>query len=314
MENRSKNIISNYLQKIPRIDFPEEAQKHKEDVFLLPHRFEYSIDGNSNLRLLNFKKTKDYKAQDIIRIVSIIDPLNAIYEETNIITPSVFMHSLEPVPWHISTQSLVFSFLSDEIRQWIGIEEMQNNHTCYHRHPLDTLWLPCSKSIDSVDANEPVCVFNRRISGWDGSLDRPVIELLGAGGHLQSIWNGKRFVSRSAKNNLCKEFKEEVGIDIDEESHRFVGGYINYETHELVILFLTFIEDSLIPLMQAYSLQNHDDDVAGLYLGTFRETIQYYLSSPTFFAGGEKALSTNFPQNKEIMKRIYDLINNAGAK
>lgn len=308
MNEKKCNEIFEYLNKIPRVASVEEAKKYTEDVFLLPHHLEYSIDCNSNLKLLNFKKTKDYKAQDVIRTVNVIDPLNAVYEETNIITSSVFMHSLERIPWHISTQSLVVSFISDETKRWITAE-MQKSQDHYYKHPLDMLWLPCSKSLESIDTNDPICILNRRISGWDGSWDRPVIELLGAGGHLQSIWNGERFVSRTALNNLSKEFKEEVGVDICEEDHKFVGGYINSNTHELVMLFLTFVDDSEIPSMQSYSLQNTLEDVAGLYLGTFQETIQYYLRFPDYFAGGKKALSSNFPQNKEIMRRIHEAFN-----
>ena len=76
--------------------------------------------------------------------------------------------------------------------------------------------------------NDVICIFNRRISGWDGSIERPVIELLGAGGHLQSIWNSEsqHFISRSLINNLQKEFSEEIGIKLTSNDVNVIGGFL----------------------------------------------------------------------------------------
>ena len=114
---------------------------------------------------------------------------------------------------------------------------------------MDCFWLHCSKSTSELNTNDVICIFNRRISGWDGSLDRPVIELLGAGGHLQSVWEpqNKQFVSRSVISNLQKEFSEEIGIKLTAKDVNIIGGFINSKTYELVILANIIISPNLVP-------------------------------------------------------------------
>lgn len=48
------------------------------------------------------------------------------------------------------------------------------------------------------------------------------------------------------------------------------------------------IEDKVLKTMQEYAIQNIDEDTKGIYLGTFKDTIQYYCKNPTPFAGGLK--------------------------
>ena len=44
-----------------------------------------------------------------------------------------------------------------------------------------------AKSFGEVRSGDRIFIFNRRVGGWDGSPERPVVEFLGAGGHVPSI-------------------------------------------------------------------------------------------------------------------------------
>ena len=137
-------------------------------------------------------------------------------------------------------------------------------------------------------------------------LDRPVIELLGAGGHLQSVWEPQKeqFVSRSVISNLQKEFSEEIGIKLTAKDVNIIGGFINTKTYELVILANIIISPELVPHIQEYAIGNFEEDTDGIYLGSFEETMNSYMIDASYFAGGNAAAITNFPYNDDIMIRF----------
>lgn len=171
---------------------------------------------------------------------------------------------------------------------------------------MDQLWLPCNRSLNEVCVGDVVGVFNRRVAGWDGSQNRPVIELLGAGGHLPTVWNEENcvFEEYSINENMKKEASEELGTPIRDEDITVFGGYVNTVTHELVILVGVEIQDVLLPQMQEYAIQNIDEDTKGIYLGFISEVIADYRKNPEPYAGGLKAAQTNFPNQKELMDRV----------
>ena len=68
------------------------------------------------------------------------------------------------------------------------------------------------------------------------------------------------------------------------------------------------IKEENLRSLQEYAIQNIDEDTEGIYLGTFLETIDYYRKNPTPFAGGEKVAPYNFPNRKELMKRVIKQI------
>ena len=305
MENKEMLIAEKYLENIKRVDTVEEGLYYKEDVLLLPKNIKVSICADSNIKITGYSDGIDNKAKDMLRIIEIEDPLNVKYCETNIISPSIYVHAQQDKPWHITTQGFLITRLSPKIINWIHTESARLSGY-YGKHPFDKLWLPCSKNLDQLSSIDLVCIFNRRISGWDGSIDRPVIELLGAGGHLQSVWSDESnsFVTRSLYDNLKKEFSEEIGIDLKKDDVNQVGGFTNSRTHELVIFSCIYIDDEKIPLIQKHALNNLDEDTDGIYLASFQETMDYYRENPDYFAGGEVAASTNFPTNKELMERM----------
>lgn len=175
---------------------------------------------------------------------------------------------------------------------------------------MDKFWLPCSKSINSLKEGDKLCIFNRRVGGWDGSHERPVIELLGAGGHVPMIWDeqNSKFHPLSIKENLRKEIYEELGISIIEKNILIFGGYKNEITHELVVLSGIEINDLYLPYIQEYAIQNIDEDTMGIYLGTFEEVIECYRYNPEPFAGGSKTAPCNFPSQLELMNRVLRVL------
>lgn len=302
-----------YINSLPRIQSLVSQRQFDGDVLLLPTEAGIEIDISSNAILSNFNQQKDPNAKDILRIIEVHNAADVQYTETAVLSPSMYVHSIDNKPWHITTQCILVTHLSKTSTAWVA-QEGTRLRAYYSKHEMDHFWLSCSKPLSNLSPAEPVFIMNRRVCGWDGSKERPVIELLGAGGHLQAIWNGKKFVSRDLKDNLKKEFSEEVGLDIQDDAIQCIGGFVNNSTHELVVLFCTFINESQLPKMQQHALGNFEEDTDGLYLGTFSEVISQYQKDPRFFAGGKGAAATNFPNNAPLMEKCFTILSSWSQK
>lgn len=293
-----------YLHALPQIFHLDEASKYgDQDVLLFTPDASFVYCEDNLIQTTGLGVKWDKKRRDLIRVIRILDAYNIIYEKTNILTPLMFAEISEYIPWHLNTQSILFTKVSKETLEWI---KQENKKDIYGQHEFDRFWLPFCKDIDDVRAGDILCVFNRRVGGWDGSHERPVIELLGAGGHVPTIWNvdDENFKELEIKENFQKEFREELGGIIEEKDIVVFGGYQNDATHELVVLCGIEIDDGGLRTMQEYAIQNIDEDTKGIYLGTFKDTIQYYRQNPDPFAGGAKAAPYNFPNQNELMKKI----------
>lgn len=293
----------NYLQRIPRIDNIDAHSEYVGDVFFLSKEIDYNINKESLIETYGLSNELDSKVRDLIRVITIKDALNIDYELTNVLTPLMFAESRDDIPWHLNTQALLFTQVTNETIHWI---KDINSKDIYDKHEYDKFWLPFCSPMESIKIGNNLCIFNRRVGGWDGCIDKPVIELLGAGGHVPSIWNNKKncFEILPIKDNIKKETKEELGIEVDDVDIKVFGGYINDVTHELVILAGIYIESGLLPKMQEYAFSNTDPDTMGIYLGNFSEVMEFYRNNPKPFAGGKKSAKTNFPNQKELMKRV----------
>ena len=151
---------------------------------------------------------------------------------------------------------------------------------------------------------------NRRIGGWDGSVERPVIELLCSGGHLPTVWDDQieSFKSLTPTELLIREVGEELGISIASEEIIQLGGFHNRISNELVILCALFVDyDQLIDMIKN-SKGNISENIDGIYMGIFEDVMKLYNLNPNFFAGGEKAQSSNFPSNPKLMKKIKKIL------
>lgn len=308
MDNKINKEATQYLKKLKRVSTVEEASQYDEDVLLLPENVDILVYENSNVKTIGIDKSRDIKVKDLLRIIQVDDAQRMHYKELNVLSPSVYVHSLSEKPWHITTQGFLVTKISKKIRIYIE-EECKRSEKHYNKHEMDKFWLPCSKPLEHISDDDLVCIFNRRISGWDGSIERPVVELLGAGGHLQAIWDAKKciFKNRSFDDNLMKEFDEEIGLELSDNDIKCIGGFKNDKTQEMVVFSCVYIDDQKIPEIQRYALDNLDEDTDGIYLGSFQETMKYYRNSPSFFAGGNQAASTNFPNNDFIITGICDL-------
>lgn len=292
-----------YLHNIPQISRVEEAEKYVgRDVLLFSDKASFTFRSDNLVETNGLGAKWDKKIRDLIRVIRIENAIDIKYAKTNILTPLMFAESASDIPWHLNTQGILFTKVSQKTIEWIKSEIRANR---YGKHEFDKFWLPFCKNIDEVKEGDVLCIFNRRVAGWDGSHERPVIELLGAGGHLPTIWDSEKecFRELEFKENFQKEFTEELGGKIDKKDIVIFGGYQNDATHELVVLCGIEIKEEELTSLQEYAIQNIDEDTEGIYLGTFPETIDYYRKNPVPFAGGEKAAPYNFPNRKELMER-----------
>lgn len=96
-----------YVNSLPRITNVNDASLYSGDVLLLPSDVEINVLTDSNVVLNGLDKSKDSKAKDLLRVIRIINALNLEYVETNILVPSLYAHSLDIKPWHITTQAFL---------------------------------------------------------------------------------------------------------------------------------------------------------------------------------------------------------------
>ena len=296
-----------YLEGLPRIYHFNDRVKHNSDVFLLPHGANFCCDTNSLIKIQGVDETIDGRFHDLIRVVEIKDAFKICYEKTNVLTPLLYAECLPNILWHITTQGILFTKVSEKTVKWI---QETDKIVPYGKHRFDKFWLPCCGETGDIKKGEVLCILNRRVAGWDGALERPVVELLGAGGHLPSIWqqeNG-RFESLSIEENLIKEANEELHLSISSEDITVFGGYKNDITHELVILAGIMVDDSCLPDMQEYAVTNVDEDTCGIYLGRFDEVMRCYSEDAEYFAGGARAAKINFPTNEKLMKKVWEYL------
>ena len=299
--------IDQYLRQLPRISDPSACGEHSGKVFLLPSHVDFCVNDATEVRTIGLSPKLDAKVLDLINIIEIDNALDIQYRETDVLTPLVYAESLPDILWHITTQAILFVRVSENALAWI---DQTHQNARYGMHPMDQFWLSCSKPLEQVCPGELLCVFNRRVGGWDGSKERPVIELLGAGGHLPTVWDDAIGGVRTLgiKENLQKEMGEELGIDIDDSLINVFGGYVNQVTHELVILAGIELDESLLPMMQGYAIQNIDADTMGIYMGSFNEVMDYYRNDPSYFAGGVRTAPCNFPNQRELMDKVDQFI------
>lgn len=295
------NTATSKLNSLKRIDFEQIDIKYEEDVLL------YS----ENLKLL-YKDDKIYqedgkKLKDLLRMIKIINPIDLQYECTNILVPRVFAENHNPIPQHISVQSLFFHRVSQ-----LNLKELKEIilSTNYNKTIYDKMWIGHERNLSSIKENDLIYLMNRRIGGWDGSIERPVIELLCSGGHLPTVWDEqtKSFKTLEPTELLIKEVDEELGISISSEKIVHLGGFHNEVSNELVILCALFVDYSQLIEMIKNSKGNISENIDGVYMGVFEDVMNLYNLNPNFFAGGEKAKSSNFPSNPKLMKKIEKIL------
>lgn len=309
-----KTYIEAYdaILRMPRISNFNEHSKYEGDVFLLPENIDFDVYKDSQIKTYGLGK-RDKKVRDLVRILDRVDDaLNLKYTYTNVLTPLMYAEDQKDILWHITTQGILYTRVTDNIISWIS---KTNSLSQYGMHDMDRLWLPCNQPLETLKDGDVIGIFNRRVAGWDGSHDRPVIELLGAGGHLPTIYDSinNRFGELSVVENMNKEASEELGTSISSESLTVFGGYINSVTHELVILVGVEVECNLLPIMQEYAFKNLDEDTKGIYLGRITDVMNDYREHPEPYAGGAKTALTNFPNQDKLMEKVFKYLEKKNA-
>lgn len=301
------NEASEKLNAFKRISFNELNDEYNEDVFLYDEK-EQIIYKNDKVYT-----QKGESLKDLLRVIKIIDPLQLKYTNTSILVPRVYAEKHNPIPEHISVQCLMFHKIKETELQTIS-KIIEN--TTYNKIIYDTMWIENEKNFSSIKENDILYIMNRRVGGWDGSLEHPVIELLCAGGHLPTIWdnNTNNFKTLNFIKLLQKEIHEEVGINVLENQFIRIGGFHNKVSNELVVLYALFIDFNQLLNIIEFAKGNYEENIDGVYLGTFEDVMNLYNKNPDYFAGREKAKQSNFPSNRELMKKIKDLLEDDNEK
>lgn len=172
------------------------------------------------------------------------------------------------------------------------------------------MWIGYERNLSSIKAKDLIYLMNRRIGGWDGSIEKPVIELLCSGGHLPTIWDEqtKLFKTLNPKELLVREVSEELGISIFPEKIIQLGGFHNKVSNEFVILCAVFVDYNQLTDMIKCSKGNISENIDGIYMGIFEDVMDLYNLNPDFFAGGKKAKDSNFSSNPKLMKQIEQIL------
>lgn len=289
----------NYFGSLKRIASLPQKREVNSQYLLLPEEVSISYFPEDGTVLTSGLGKLD-KRKDFIEVVEINDPINCQYTSTGVFSSRPYIESLDPIQHHVTVQGIILSKPDKNTKEVIG--DLSTNYP-YGKTAYDKIWVS-SKPIESLQDEDVVIIMNRRIGGWDGSIERPVIELLGAGGHVASVWESGSFKSHSPDQTIEKEVREEIGLAPSQYRANKLGGFFNRVTGELVILYGIWIPFNYINKVQESAFGNIEENIDGIYLGTFEDIMENYLADASSFAGGEKSKSTNFPSNATLMNKI----------
>ena len=293
----------NYFNSLIRINDMQETTNKDSSHLLLPDNIGITYYSKEELVQTTGLGKLD-KKKDLIEVVNIIDAFNCKYENTNIFSPRPYLESLSPILNHTTVQGIILTKPKRDYKE--KIHKLDSSYN-YGKTSYDKFWVS-DKPIESILETDTLMILNRRVGGWDGSVDRPVIELLGAGGHIASVYKSENFISHTPEETIRKEVAEELGLESKDYTINKLGGFFNSITSELVIIFGIWVPFEHIEEIQRNAFGNLEENIDGIYLGIFDDIIKQYLNDANPFAGGEKAKNTNFPSNKRLMKKIRNEI------
>ena len=245
--------------------------------------------------------------KDLLRIIDIEDFDSLRYHETNLLVPRRYAEGRNPILPHRSIQCIMFHKLTDSTLRMVF--EYVNNSS-YGKGKYDRVWIGNDNSYQNLSAGDIIYIMNRRVGGWDGSVERPVIELLSAGGHIPEIYNQEngKFETIDDRVLLRKEIMEEMKIEVDDREITVLGDFYNKLSNELVTLCLTELSDWQLGEIMKNTLGNVSENIDGVYLGLFSEVLEIYKDNPEWFAGGVIGSETNFTRNYQLVEKINNYI------
>lgn len=269
---------------------------------LMPTHIDLQYTTHDTVRTHGLGEVLDSQDKELVSIVRIVEPLSVQFEDLRILTPRVYAHSLDDGAPHVVAQAVVY-VIWDESAAPIVSELIERYE--YGDTTQDLLWQSRTE-VGDIRPGEICLVMNRRIGGWDGSPDRPVIELLAGGGHVKTVWvdSAMEFQMQSIMDTLRQELDEELGFTARDEDFSILGGFLNQITNELVVLAALRIEPTQLVPMQEHAYGNLAENVDGIYIGPFDEVMTAYHQNASHFAGGERSRPTNFPSDAALMKAI----------
>jgi hypothetical protein len=296
---------THYLLSLRRISTVEGRNNNDRPLLLYP-------EEPATLFYLNSKNIRthglgdlDKKERDLLQGIEIINALERRYKELNVLMPRTYAESLDPIVPHISVQAIILSKVTEEHRDDVGkmIEDVK-----YDVQPYDKIWIDPMDDKEALVPGKYIYIMNRRIGGWDGSRERPVIELLGGGGHLPMLWDAEneKFKQQDPVDGVIAEFEEELGFDLQYDDVELIGGFHNETSRELVMLCLVFVPFSKVIAIQNGARHNYSENIDGIYLGTFDGVMADYHRNAYKYAGGEKTKASNFPSQTELLERIKE--------
>lgn len=281
-----------------------EKDNGEEDYLFNPSGNEiyYSLDK------VYVKDGDDYRClKDLLRIIDIEEVDTLKYHYTKLLVPRKYAEERNPILAHRSIQCIMFHKLTDKT-----IEQVYEyvNNSSYGKSKYDQVWIGSDDSYKKLSVGDMIYIMNRRVGGWDGSVDRPVIELLSAGGHIPEIYDEKtgKFETMDDKVLLKKEIMEEMGIEVSDSEITVLGDFYNKLSNEVVTLCLTELSDRQLLDVMENTLGNISENIDGVYLGLFKEVLEMYKNNPEWFAGGAIGSETNFTRNDQLVKKINDYI------
>lgn len=279
-----------------------EVKFYEKPKLLFPEEFDLKYTNDDSIKTIGLGKL-DAKQKDLLHIIEIEDALSMKFKYLNLFSPRTFAESLESIAPHCTVQGIIISRVTKNTKDIIY--DLEENYK-YNKHDEDSLWVG-DKGINELNEGDTLMIMNRRVGGWDGSLTRPVIELLGAGGHIPTLVKGERFYTLTPEETIKKEVEEEIGLFIKNDNLLQIGGFHNKVSNELVILYGIFIEDEELMSIQKNAYNNIEENTDGIYIGEINSVMNKYLTNAEPFAGGENAKPTNFPSNNALMKKIMQL-------
>lgn len=289
-----------------RIDFPVlplgALCPAAQQQLLVPDGVDVFYDKASGLVTTRGLGELDSVSKHFMEIIVVEDALNARFRQTGIFTPRTYKDSLPVKPQHLVAQAVVMTKATPQTGPDIARLAAE---APYGRTTHDKLWLGRSP-LDNIPTGMPLMLMNRRTGGWDGSVERPVIELFGAGGHVAGLYDEARgrFASMTPEDTIVKEAEEELKVALSLSQLVKFGGYYNRYTCALVVVFGVFLEWDTIPNIAIRSLGNMGENTDGIYIAPFEDVMALYAADASAFAGGEAAKPTNFPSDTLLMQRI----------
>lgn len=98
MELKVNEIATRYLCGLRRVSSVAEGLLLSEEVLLLPENADIVVWENGQVKVSGFGNLIDVENTDLLRIIRVLESGKMEYQETNILAPATYLHSLKEIP------------------------------------------------------------------------------------------------------------------------------------------------------------------------------------------------------------------------